>query len=260
MKLKFKKEPLFAELWDACLYNLLYNTKKYTNEIINLFKKNKITKKSKIIDTSAGTGFPALELTKKGYNIDCMDASDDEIKVFSQKAKKLNLKKKCKKLTWLQIPEHYKKDNYNFVFCRGNSFIYAAGGWNKSQKINKKKSLEKYEKTLKVFYDLLKDDGILYIDKFKDSEKPHKTKVGEVEIKNKKYDLLFYNEVNKKLHQRYAAMLMKDEKGKESGLPNMTYLLGEKEVERLLKKVGFKQITKIKPKSESHFVVWLGYK
>jgi 2-polyprenyl-3-methyl-5-hydroxy-6-metoxy-1,4-benzoquinol methylase len=130
--LKFKKEPIFAELWDACVYNLLYNPKKYIKDILRIFKKNKITKKSKIIDVSAGTGFPALELTKKGYEIDCMDAMDDEIKVFTKKAKKKGLKTKCKKLTWLEIPQYYKKENYNLVFCRGNSFIYAAGGWNKS--------------------------------------------------------------------------------------------------------------------------------
>jgi len=260
MKLKFKKKPLFAELWNACLYNLLYDSKKYTSEIINLFKKNKITKKSKIIDTCAGTGFPALELTKKGYKIDCMDSSEDEIQVFKRKAKKQRLKIRCKKLTWFKIPKHYKKDNYDFVFCRGNSFIYAAGGWNKSQKINKKKSLEVYEKTLKIFYTLLKDNGILYLDKFKDSEKPHKTKVGELEIKNKRYDLLFYNEVKKKQKERYAAMLLRDEKGKEKGLPNMTYLLSEKEVEKILKKVGFKKIKKTNIKSEGHFVVWLAYK
>jgi hypothetical protein len=106
----------------------------------------------------------------------------------------------------------------------------------------------------------LEEGGTLYLDKFKDSEKPHKTKVGVVQIKDKKYDLIFYNEVNKKSKERYAAMLMRDENGKESGLPNVTYLLGEKEVEKLLKKVGFKQIKKIKLKSEGHFVVWLAKK
>ena len=87
MELKFEKEPLFAELWDACLYNLLYDSNEYVKEIINLFEKNKIRKDSKIIDTSAGTGFPSIELTEKGYDIDCMDATDDEIEVFSRKAK-----------------------------------------------------------------------------------------------------------------------------------------------------------------------------
>ena len=258
--LKFGKEPLFAELWDACLYNLLYDSKKYVNEIINLFKKNKITKKSKIIDVCAGTGFPALELIRKGYKIDCMDASNDEIKVFSKKVKKQKLKIRCKKLSWLQIPKHYKNNNYDFIFCRGNSFIFAGGGWNKSQKVKKKKSLEKYEKTLKVFYKLLDDKGILYIDKFPDNEKPHKSKVGAVQIKDKKYDLIFYTEIKRKLNIREARMLMRDKEGKEKGLPNITYLLNAKELINLLKKIGFKKIKKIKLKSETHFDIWLAQK
>jgi len=57
MKLfKFKKEPVYADLWDVCLHNLLYNKDKYVSEIINLFKKVNINKKSKLLDTSAGGG------------------------------------------------------------------------------------------------------------------------------------------------------------------------------------------------------------
>jgi len=232
----------------------------YVVELEDLFSTIDISKDSKIIDVSAGTGFPALELIESGYNIDCMDAMDDEIAVFMKKAKKKGLKTTCKKLTWLEIPSHYKKKNYDLVFCRGNSFIYAAGGWNKAQGIDQKKSLEIYEKTLQVFYDLLEDGATLYIDKFKDSEKPHKTKVGEVKIKGKKYDLIFYNEVNKKRHERYAAMLLRDENGVEKGLPNMTYLLTEKELLQMMKNVGFKNIKKVKLKTEGHFDVWIAKK
>lgn len=260
MELKFRKEPVFAELWDACLYNLLYDAKKYVKEILELFKKNGINKESKIIDTCSGTGFPSLELIENGFKVDCMDASEDEIGVFSKKAKEKNLKEKCKKISWAEIPKNYKKENYDFAFCRGNSFIYAAGGWNKSQQIDKEKNLNKYKETLKIFYDLLKEGGILYIDKFKDSEKPHKTKVGEVLVGNKKYKLLFYNEVNKEKKERYAAMLMKDENGKEEGLPNITYLLSGEELEQMLKEVGFKEIEKIELKNEWHFDVWLAHK
>ena len=214
----------------------------------------------KVNDVSAGTGFPALEFVGRGYRVNCMDAMDDEIKVFNRKAREKRLKVGCKKLTWLEIPKYYKKGGYDFVFCRGNSFIYAAGDWNKSQKINGKKSLDAYEKTLKVFYDLLDDGGVLYIDKFKDSEKPHKTKVGVVEIARKKYDLIFYNEVNKKRRERYAAMLMRGEDGVEKGLPNMTYLLSGKELVGMLRKVGFRKVEKVDLKTEEHFDVWLAEK
>ena len=70
----------------------------------------------KVNDVSAGTGFPALEFVGRGYRVNCMDAMDDEIKVFNRKAREKRLKVGCKKLTWLEIPKYYKKGGYDFVF------------------------------------------------------------------------------------------------------------------------------------------------
>jgi hypothetical protein len=257
-KLVFSKSPSFAKLWDACLYNFIYDIDLYVSDVKNLFNKNNISKDSKIIDVSAGTGFPAIELSKEGYNIDCMDAMDDEIIEFNKKAKKAKLNLKCKKLTWLNIPSVYKKNDYNLVFCRGNSFIYAAGGWNSLNKVSKQNSLDIYEKTLKIFYDLLKKDGVLYLDKFPDGETPSKVKIGEVKIANKKFDLIFYRAI--KGDYREAAMLLRDESGKEKGLPNMTYPLSFAEIETMMKKIGFKNIRKIKLKSEKEFDILLADK
>ena len=59
---------------------------------------------------------------------------------------------------------------------------------------------------------------------------------------------------------REARMLMRDENGVEKGLPNMTYLLNEKELVSMMKKVGFKDIKKINLESEGHFDIWLATK
>lgn len=253
----FNEKPSFAKLWDTCLYNLLYNISDYLAEIERLFGKIGINKQSKLFDVSAGTGFLSMELAEKGYNVECMDAMDDEIEEFSKKAKSKNLDLECKKLTWLEIPKNYKKDFFDMAFCRGNSFIYAAGGWNKFNKVDSDKSIELYEKTLKIFYDSLKKGGYLYIDKFKDSEIPSKVKVGNAIIEGKEFDLLFYTEINRKEGFRRASMLLKDENGKEEGLPNMTYILTLPELEKMLKRVGFKEIKKLEIKSETHFDILL---
>jgi len=55
-------------------------------------------------------------------------------------------------------------------------------------------------------------------------------------------------------------MLLRDENGKEEGLPNIAYDLTEDEMEDLLKEVGFKSIERLKLKNEKHFVVWLAKK
>jgi len=258
--IKFDKEPQYADLWDACLYNFLYDKKKYLSEVISLFKKIAISKKSLILDSSAGTGFIALYLRKKGYSVNCMDPMDDEISVFKRKAKKLGTSQQIKKIFWTNIPTTYKKNKFNFIFCRGNSFIYADGGWNEKQKINKKSALKSYKQTLQIFYNQLKVGGFLYIDKFPDNEISHKNLVGFIQIKNqKKEDLLFYTKRIPKKRSREAMMIRKKTNGKEEGIPNITFDLKEKELEEMMKKVGFK-VQKLKLKSEKHFVVWLAKK
>jgi ubiquinone/menaquinone biosynthesis C-methylase UbiE len=255
---EFKKEPGFAELFDLCVYELEYNPKSiYLGSLKDFFKENNITKKSKIIDVCAGTGFPSLDLLKEGYSFDCLDASDDEINLFHKKAKKSELKIKCEKQKWLEIPIE-KNDFYKLVLCRGNSFIYAAGGWNEEIKINKKESLKLYEKTLKKFYGLLKQGGILYLDKFKDNETNGKELVGKIKINNENKNLFFFHEI--KGDERRAAMLIEDGSGNSKGLPNITYNLSEFELKELLKKVGFKNIKKINLYGETHFDIFIAKK
>ena len=257
----YDKKPNISELWDDCIYNLIYDTEKYVSEIEYLFKDLGINKKSKIIDVSVGSGFPVLELTKKGYFIDCMDISEDAIKVFDKKAKKFGVKLKCKKLSWLEMPKYYKKENYDFLFCRGNSFIYASGGWDSEVKLDRKIALENYEKTLKIFYDSMKPGGWFYIDKFKDNEKNCKELVGQVKIKNKLYDWYLYRNTIEKIKKREAKMLLVDKSGEEIPLVDFTtYLLTFKELIQLMKKVGFKDIKKENFKSEVDFDILIAKK
>tara|TARA_Y100000310_G_C20443706_1_gene697326 strand:+ start:63 stop:845 length:783 start_codon:yes stop_codon:yes gene_type:complete len=260
MKLKFSKEPEFADLWDACLYNLLYKEREYTSEILQLFKRIKIDETSKILDSSAGTGFIALHLRKKGFCINCMDPLDDEVRVFKRKARKMNISQQIRKIFWKDIPRSYNNKKFDFIFCRGNSFIYADGGWNERQNVSAKFSLESYKNTLQIFYNQLNEGGYLYLDKFPDNEKPHKDKVGEIQIgNNEPEELYFYTKKIPAKRYREAAMIRKNRVGNESSIPNMTFDLKEKEVEIMLKEVGF-TFEKIKLKSEKHFVVWLAKK
>ena len=195
-----------------------------------------------------------------GYDIDCMDLMDDEIKVFRRNAKSLGVSPSIKKLSWKQIPEHYKNRTYDFLFCRGNSFIYADGGWNCEQEVDRESSLKSHEETLKIFYDLLVKGGHLYIDKFPDNEEPHKDVVARLRIEDQLEDLVYYNKRSPAKRYREAGMLRRKSNGDESGLPNMTYDLSEKELEDLLKKVGFRTIKKLNLQSEKNFNIWLAQK
>lgn len=255
--LYFKTEPTFAELWDACLYNLLYNEQEYTNEVLELFETLKIDTQSKIIDTSAGTGFIALHLREKGFNVDCMDLMQDEIDVFQGKAKEMNVDDSISKLAWLDMFSEFKKESYDFVFCRGNSFVFAPGGWNETQDVNQERCLNEYKKTLQNFYDAMKPGAYLYLDKFKDGEIPHRDTVAKVEIEGEDIkDLVFYTEIKSEIKERSAAMLLVDQEGNEQGLPNQMYLLENHEVESMLKEIGF-TFKRLNLKSDKIFDIWL---
>jgi len=258
--IKFQKNPEFADLWDACLYTFLYNKKHYCTEILNVFKHIGINKESNILDSCAGTGFIALHLREQGYTLDCMDLMDDEIRVFKRKAQELGVDKKILKRAWKDIPQTYKNKTYDFIFCRGNSFIYADGGWNQKNTISEKSSLNSYKKTLQIFYNQLNNGGYLYIDKFPDNEKPHKDLVAYIQVNNKeKGKLFFYTKKISYLKYREAAMIRRDPDEKESYIPNITYDLKGKQLESMLKEIGF-TIKKLKLKSETHFTTWLAQK
>lgn len=256
----FDKEPTFAELWDKCVYGLLYNIGEYTQVIEELFTKLGVTKQSDIIDVSAGGGFPSLDLIKDGYNITCTDGFQDEVDLFNKKSKSFELDTRCVNVRWENLHNTFQKNTFDFLFCRGNSFIYAGGGWNEMIEIEQDKSLSNYKQTLSTFYDLIKPNGWIYIDKFKDSETSHKEKVCEIKVgNNPNEDLIFWTQRFLEKRMRQASMIRKNESG-ERGVPNITYDLSALELEKMFVEVGFKNVQKIELGSEKHFDIWIAQK
>lgn len=257
---KFDHEPTFAELWDVCVYKALYVLNDYKKDLEKLFEKTGITKESQIVDVSAGGGFPSLDLIKEGYNITCVDGFDDQVELFNKKSKQESLKNRCVKSLWSELPKIFKENSFNFLFCRGNSFIYADGGWNDEIEIKEENSVENYKKTLKIFYNLLKEEGYIYIDKFKDTETTHYQKVGELIVDDGDVeDLIFWTERSPENKIRRASMIRK-KNGIEKKTPNVTYDLSSQELESFLSDVGFREIQKINIDSEKHFDVWIAKK
>jgi hypothetical protein len=188
-----------------------------------------------------------------------MDLMEDEIEVFKERALENGVSHEISKIAWKEIPENYEKETYDFIFCRGNSFIYADGGWNKNQEVNRESSLESYEETLKIFYDALKSGGYLYVDKFPDNEKLQKETVAKIKVEGKLEELIFFTEKMPEKRMRKASMIRKNSDAIETGIPNVTYNLSGTELEEMMRKIGF-EFEKIKIKSETHFDVWLARK
>lgn len=255
-------EPDVALLWRIIEEKLLYDSEAYLGEMEDLFKTIGVTKKSSLLDTCVGPGFFSINLLENGYNLKTSDLSKSMIKPFESELKEKGIKHKVEISSWLNLGKHYKKNSFDMLFNRGNAFIYAGGGWNEEIKVNKKKFIEAYKKTLQVYYDLLKKDGYLYIDKFKDSEIPAKKVAAKLNIKStkEKKDIVFYVERRPDDGTRWAQGLLRDSNGHELGLPNIAYDLTENEMEDMLRETGFKEIKKLNLKTERHFVVWLAKK
>ena len=255
---KFDRKPDFASLWEACVYTI-YDEKAFARDLEGLFSSIGIDKNSKIVDSAAGSGFPAIELFRRGYNIECIDKMQDETSAFNERTKRLDLELKCKKATWLSMPRLYGKEAFDLLFCRGNSIHFAGGGWNRNNgsATNRDKSLEMMRKTVRSFYSVIKPGGYFYLDKFYDDEKPSKVKVADVLIGDRHHDLLFYREIKRKEGYRIARMILRDDEGNEQGAPNVTYPITFKELKEILAEEGFEDVRDIKLDSETHFGVLL---
>ena len=256
----FEIEPQYAYLWDRCVYELLYNPKEYVKELTGLLEGHGVDRKSKILDTCAGSGFPALDMVEMGYeNLTCVDGSDDQIELFAKKAEAKGFDARSEKCLWQDLPQHFKEAQFQALICKG-SIWYAGGGWNKDALPERESSLKALKDTLAIFYSLLDKGGVLYLDKFRDDEVDHKDAVGTFEVQGKKKELLFYTHREKELSIRRAKMLIKDvETGIEEGLPNVTYDLKAEELEQALKDVGF-SVTRPNLPEEKFFAVWLAIK
>jgi len=256
----FERAPEFAYLWDRCVYEMLYTPDKFVDEFSSLLEKHGVTKISTILDSAAGSGFPALDMVEKGFlNIACIDVSDDQIRLFNKRAESKNLSIRSQRVSWNKIPEHFKNKKFKAIICKG-SLWYAAGGWNKEYIPERESSLSAIKDTLEIFYSMLEDGGVLYVDKFKDDEIDHKETVGMFHVGENKKELIFYTHREQEKKIRRAAMIVKDiETEKEESLPNVTYDLKEEEMESLLKEVGF-SFTKSNLKQEKFFINWLATK
>lgn len=258
---KFNHEPSYAELWDRCVYELLYDPEIFVTEFCSLLEKYGVTKDSEILDSCAGSGFPSLDMIRKGYsNLICVDLSDDQIELFKKKAQKENLSVESQKVAWLDIPKYFKNEKFKAIICKG-SIWYASGGWNKDHVPNQTSTLKALRDTLTVFYSALESGGILYVDKFKDNEVDHRDVVGIMQIGQERKELIFYTHREQEKQIRSAQMIVRDiETGKEEGLPNITYDLKGKELEDTLKEVGFINIQKVNLPSEKTFDIWIAQK
>ena len=250
--LTVKRIPSLPKFWDWCLEHLLTNPTRHLKEIMALFRRIGVTKKSKMLDVSVGTGFLAIDLLGLGYDLATADYSPGMLRVFREKLRTRHIRHHPALARWKDLPKIHEPETFDLLFCRGNSIIYAGGRWLASGQINPERARRNYRKTLEIFYALLKPGGHLYIDKFSDREEPGEYPVARMMVGNRTKEIIISIRHVPKEHRRSAQGLTRDmTTGKTTVfLPDANYLLRETELVKLLKRVGFKSVRKLHLTSE----------
>lgn len=180
------------ELWDICL-DKLYDKSRYLNGLEALFQKHGINKSSKILDAACGTGFPAINLHERGYEVRASDRNRDMLEQFERNAKSrdISLESSClepKCADWGTLHWSYYADSLDLVLCRGNSLVYV-NSWGWSWIARGWSGPNSMLEALKDFHTILKPGGMLYVDVTSAKESPHKmswelnTKMGPAEVR-----------------------------------------------------------------------------
>jgi len=188
----------FSSVWNAALYAELYpDYEALRIEIAKLIHDCTRLKHPKVLDSCCGSGFLSKDLYLDGFDIDFADKNPSFGSSFVSELTGA----KIIKASWHEYPDtaDFKKEYYDFVMCRGNSFIYSSGGINQEFKANSELATQRYIDSLSGLYSVMKPGATLYLDKYKDSEIPFKCKVGFDLETNK--EIVWY--CNRKIDEGY---------------------------------------------------------
>lgn len=257
----FTHEPSFAELWEVCV-NTFWDREAFADEFTAYVTSLGVAPGASILDVAAGGGFPAFELADRGYKMSCTDLSKDEKIVFDQEACRRKQRAiPYQQLSWKNMPDRLVSGVQDVLICRGGSLIYAGGGWNEKIEIDVKTARQKIQDALKIFYDLLKDGGWLYVDKFKDTEVTHKTAVAHLQTADDPPETMFFwAERDPKQKIRQASLIRRKQDGTEICVPNIAYDLHGCELVEMLQHVGFQKIRPVHLTSEPVYDAWIAQK
>jgi len=247
-------------IWDTCI-EFLYDKKLYSNSLSFLLKEQNA---KKILDCSCGTGFPAIQLAKKGFDLTCSDSSNRMLKRFKENFEKENLSIPFFNLKWKNLDSFFNPE-FDAVLCRGNSLPYCVS-WEKNS-VDLNKARKEIFVSLKNMFNLLKENGFLYVDlPPREAYSPLNTtflhNFGPKKINGKTvlvdWKITHFLEEGKRI---WNANLSVKETKQNFSLRFEGYHLRHSELLSLLKEVGFKKILPyFDIKGEKTYDVFLAFK
>lgn len=112
----------------------------------------------RILDCACGTGFPAIELARRGYDITCSDGSALMLGYFKRRADHETISLQASQIRWEELTEYFEAP-FDVVMCRGCALPYA-GTWDDDAPPDRRALID----SLRQFAGCLRPGGRLYVD------------------------------------------------------------------------------------------------
>ena len=247
------------EAWDFCL-DKIYDKPAYMRGLMEVMSKLGVMKESKILDAGCGSGFPAIDLVAEGYKVTGTDKSSEMVRQIGLNARKKNLGIEAHHVMWSELAQHFGAEKFDFVYCRGNSLVYAAS-WEQNW-IVPLRSQEEIQKALGNFYQILRSGGYVYIDVTKHTEKPHEEIIGTVQTSRGPIELTWRIDHDRAHKVRtWTLRLLFKRTAAVKTYASYSYLLSRGELVQFLKRAGFKSVESgVNVKGEKNYDVFIARK
>jgi SAM-dependent methyltransferase len=208
----------------------------------------------RILDCACGSGFPALELTRLGYDVTCSDGSEAMIEHFRRNALREGVDVPVSQLRWEELGEHHGS-SFDVVLCRGAAFPYA-GTWDADSAPDRRL----LSVSLRQFVACLRPGGRLYLDIPHASDvarrRPRHVRHPRLAVGGHTIDLeeTVTNDPERRI-RRWETRLTVD--GRTSTFERRSHLLWPHELKSLFREAGLTDIRRESVRGE-HYQVYSG--
>jgi len=243
------------DLWNVCV-QLLWSDA-YIEALESLLRQSGA---KTILDCGGGTGYPAIELRIRGWDVAYVDRSPEMLEAFQDNCAARNVRIPAYLLDWLDLADVLGKQ-FDALLCRGNSLIYV-GSWGTDSVPANSRSL--IRKAIRQFYLSLNQGGLLYLDIIGSHEYDRPAYPIRSNLTGKLSDGSEINvtwEVSHNYTTRtrtWRTIVERD--GRKYDQTYCSYLLRHEDVLSDLETAGFRKVESQPVQGESTYNVFLAYK
>jgi SAM-dependent methyltransferase len=236
-----------TQLWE--ISSLALHSKAYRLRYEKILKKLIGSKRKKILDSAAGTGFPSFDLIAKGYNVSCSDGDEESIQLLNRHFKKKGKNVSVTKTSWQEIAQKIHS-KFDVLLNIDNSLAYM-DSWNRKKlRVPKKEMLARFKTVAENFHSLLKDDGTAIIAIARNNLLKNKKMIldiGRVKYHGKSAQVTWHLwfDWKKRIKKSKTEITIN---GHKFNRTFESYLITKKELANEVKRAGFKQIRILEPK------------